>query len=244
MMDETGVDKAVVFSVPFAWSLPREDNYYNTNDYIAEMQRKYPDRLVGFACINPNYTGHAGLGMPNLAVKELERCVRELGLRGVKIHPENHSFPVDSLIGSGLMNTLAALQEETGRKIPVLSHGMTTIGAMPHQFGRLAGSYPDVPIIIAHGAGFQCLYFPSMQPVGEHDNLFVDTAMTTVDDSRLIGVAQMLGVPKIIFGSDHFFRGQKNLYRNFFHILEGAFPDAADRAMILGGNMAGILGCE
>jgi len=244
MMDEAAVDKAVVFSVPFAWSLPRKDNYYNTNDYVADMQDKYPDRLIGFACINPNYAGHKELGMPDLAVNELQRCVRELGLRGVKIHPENHCFPVDSLIDSELMAEVVSLQEETGRAIPILSHGMTTIGAMPHQFGRLAGSYPDVPVIIAHGAGFQCLYFPSMQPVQEHDNLFVDTAMTTVDDTRLVGVAQTLGLHKIIFGSDHFSRAQKNLYGNFFYILERAFPDPEERELIVGGNMSKILGYE
>lgn len=244
MMDDAGIDKAVVFSVPFAWSLPSKDNYYNTNDYIAEMQHKHPDRLIGFACINPNYVGNAGMGMPNLAVKELVRCIGELGLRGIKLHPENHSFPVDSLVGSELMDALADLQNGTGRKIPIVSHGMTTIGAMPHQFGRLAGAYPDVPIIIAHGAGFQNLYFPSMDPVREHDNLFVDTAMTTVDDCRLVGVAQTLGINKIIFGSDHFVRSHGNLYGNFLYILERAFPDPEDRARILGGNIADILECK
>jgi len=243
MMDEAGVDKAVVFSVPFAWSLPRKDNYYNTNDYVADMQNKYPDRLIGFACINPNYAGYKELDMPSLAANELQRCVRKLGLKGLKIHPENHSFPVDSLIGTELMAALAALQQETGQTIPILSHGMTTIGAMPHQFGRLAARYPEVKIIIAHGAGFQNLYFPSMEPVKEHDNLFVDTAMTTVDDTRLVGVAETLGVQKIIFGSDHFSRAQKNLYGNFFYILERAFPDPQEREMILGGNMGKILGC-
>jgi len=242
MMDEAGVDKAVVFATPFRWSLPREDNYYNTNDYIAEMQNKFPERLLGFACINPHYGGSKELAMPNLAAGELERCVKELGLRGIKMHPENHCFCVDAHIGGELMETLVRLQQEHKRKIPILSHAMTTMGATAYQFADLASRYPEVPIIMAHGAGFQNLYFPSMAPVKEHENLFVDTAMTTVDDSRLIGTARTLGVDKIVFGSDHFLRGQKNLYGNFFYILERAFPDPEERAQILGGNMAKILG--
>jgi len=244
MMDQAGVDRAIVFPTPFRWSLPRKDNYYNTNDYIGEMQNKYPDRLIGFACINPHYTGNKELGMPNLAVNELERCVKELGLKGVKIHPENHCFSVDTLVDSELMETLVRLQEEENRKIPILSHAMTTMGATPHQFGVLASKYPDVPIIIAHGAGFQNLYFPSTEPVKEHKNLFVDTAMTTVDDLRLIGVAKTVGIDKVVFGSDHFSRGQKNLYGNFFYILKRAFPDTKERKLILGGNMAKIFGCD
>jgi hypothetical protein len=148
---------------------------------------------------------------------------------------------VDSLVGGEMMEAVVALQMETGRRLPIVSHGMTTIGAMPDQFARLAGRHPEVTIIIAHGAGFQNLYFPSFEPLAEHDNLFVDTAMTTVDDGHLIGVADRLGVEKIIFGSDHFSSGQGNLYGNFQYVLERAFPDPADRALIMGGNMARIM---
>lgn len=231
-MDRAAVSKAAVFVTPFRWGIPGQADYYDTNDYIADMQHRHPDRLLGFACVNPHIA----------PARELGRCVNDLGLRGIKIHPENHCFAVDSLIGGELMEAVVSLQKETGRRIPVLSHGMTTIGAMPDQFARLAAKYPQVSIIIAHGAGFQNLYFPSIDVLAEHDNVFVDTAMTTVDDLHLLGVAERLGIKKIIFGTDHFARGQKNLYGNFQHLLERAFPDPADRATIMGGNMAGVLG--
>jgi len=242
MMDEAGVDKAVVFPCPSAWSLPDPENYYNTNDYIAEAQSRYPGRLVGFTCINPHHAGDHSMKMPDLAVREVRRCVTELGLRGLKLHPEQHCFTVSSLIGSALMETLVELQQQTGRKIPVLCHGMTTLGAMPEHFAMLASRYPSVPIIIAHGGGFQNLYFTSIGPIAEHDNLFVDLAMTTVDDSHLLAVADRIGVGKVLFGSDHFTRTQRNLYRNFLFMLEGAFPNAEDRQRILGGNAIQLLG--
>lgn len=143
MMDAAGVGKAVVFVTPFLWGLLGQADYHDTNDYIADVQREHPDRLIGFACVNP----HLAPG------RELERCVKELGLRGVKIHPENHCFAVDSLIGGEIMEAIVALQKETGVRIPILSHGMTTIGAMPDQFGRLAGSYPNVYPALAAGRG-------------------------------------------------------------------------------------------
>lgn len=242
MMDAAGVDRAVIFNHPWAWTLPRKDNYHNTNDYIADMQAKYPERLIGFACINPRYTGDPELGIPNLSVQELVRCVDELGLQGLKLHPENHCFPIDFLAGSEFMRTLSRLQKKKKRKIPILSHGMTTIGCMPDQFGTLAAAHPDVPIIIAHGAGFQNLYFPSYAPLKRHANLYADTAMTTIDDAHLRGVARSVGVEKIVFGSDHFSRDHGNLYGNFFYVLEHAFPDKKEREAILGGNLARIMG--
>lgn len=47
------------------------------NDDIAETVRKYPKRFVGL--------GTLPLQAPELAVRELDRCVRELGLAGVQI---------------------------------------------------------------------------------------------------------------------------------------------------------------
>jgi aminocarboxymuconate-semialdehyde decarboxylase len=48
-----------------------------TNDQIAEVCRAHPTRFVGLGSIPMN--------APDLAVKELERCVRELGMAGVQI---------------------------------------------------------------------------------------------------------------------------------------------------------------
>jgi predicted TIM-barrel fold metal-dependent hydrolase len=242
LMDAAGVEQAAVFPCPSVWSLPNPDNYYNTNDYVAEAQGRYPDRLIGFACLNPQYTGDTSTGMPNLAVREARRALVELGLCGVKLHPEVHCFTVGSLVGSELMETLAVIQSERGRPLPVLCHGMTTMGAMPEQFAALAGRYPSLPIIIAHGGGFQNLYFTSIAPVAQHAKLYVDLAMTTIDDLHLVNVARTIGIDKVLFGTDHFARPQTNLYRNFLFVLEGAFPDPEARAKVLGGNARRVLG--
>jgi len=47
------------------------------NDHIADVVRKYPKRFVGI--------GTVPMQSPDLAVKELERCVKELGMAGVEI---------------------------------------------------------------------------------------------------------------------------------------------------------------
>ena len=47
------------------------------NDHIAGIVDKYPDRFIGL--------GNLPMQAPDLAIKELERCVNELGLAGVQI---------------------------------------------------------------------------------------------------------------------------------------------------------------
>src|SRR2546423_596470 len=54
------------------------------NDELAAACRKYPDQFIGFAGIDP-WKGE-------LAIKELERSVKQLGLRGMKLHPGRQAF--------------------------------------------------------------------------------------------------------------------------------------------------------
>ena len=46
-MDENGIDKSVVFGFP--WK--EEKNYRMNNDYVIEAVKRFPDRLIGFACV-------------------------------------------------------------------------------------------------------------------------------------------------------------------------------------------------
>ena len=81
-MDAGSVDMAVV-----SLSAPGAEHFSpsvgsrvakQANDALAAAIDKYPDRLAGFASLAPRD--------PETAVKELERAVKELGLKGWKTH--------------------------------------------------------------------------------------------------------------------------------------------------------------
>ncbi|CAN5515663.1 amidohydrolase family protein [soil metagenome] len=80
--DATGVTMQVLSTVPVMfsyWAKPGDalDLSRFLNDHIAEVVRAHPTRFAGLGTIP--------LQEPELAAKELERCVRELGMRGVQI---------------------------------------------------------------------------------------------------------------------------------------------------------------
>ncbi|MCH8950374.1 MAG: amidohydrolase family protein, partial [Chloroflexi bacterium] len=54
------------------------------NDYIVELVQRYPKQFVGFGSVDP-WKGA-------IAVREADRCAEELGLLGLKFHPQQQQF--------------------------------------------------------------------------------------------------------------------------------------------------------
>ena len=81
-MDENGIDIQVLsLTIPGVEQLDPQIGTAlarNVNDALAEVIESYPDRFLGFASLAPQSPGEAAA--------ELERCVKELDLRGWKTH--------------------------------------------------------------------------------------------------------------------------------------------------------------
>jgi predicted TIM-barrel fold metal-dependent hydrolase len=83
-MDESGIDIAVLTANPVA----NLDQSRQWNDFCAGLVQSYPKRFVGFASV-PVLGGKP-------AMLELERAVRDLGLRGVHIWTQSDGRHLDS----------------------------------------------------------------------------------------------------------------------------------------------------
>lgn len=162
-MDAAGVDKSVVVAI----DAETISHYKVSNEEVAEAIKRYPDRLIGFASVDP----HKGV----LALDKLDHAVNDLGLRGLKIIPHLiELYPNDES-----MYPLYEKAQELG--IPVLFHSGTQFHSgtkikygQPIFFDDVAVDFPRLKIILAH-FGFPW-FAEAMAIVQRNENVYFNIA--------------------------------------------------------------------
>ncbi len=164
--DATGVHVQVLSTIPVLfsyWAKPQHtlEVARYLNDHIAEVVQRYPKRFVGLATVP--------LQDPELACKELERCVKELGMAGVEIgthingenlsEPKFHVFweTAQQLNACVFVHPWDMMGKETMPKywLPWLV-GMpaeTSRAICSMIFGGVFEKFPRLRVAFAHGGG-------------------------------------------------------------------------------------------
>ncbi len=135
------------------------------NDKVAEIMQQYPGRFIGFAGIEP----HKG----QAAIKEIDRCITELGMKGVALRPFMHDIRANDPKYSPIYARCEALG------VPVWIH--TSINWTLERrmdFGRpiylddVCINFPRLKVIAGHGG------WPWVNEMvalaWRHDNLYID----------------------------------------------------------------------
>jgi len=129
-MDKHGIDKACVNY----WAIQSDPD--TGNDYIAEFAKRYPDRIIGFACIIPRWY--------KTAVQEVERAAKQLNMKGLKLHPAANSYHANSPL------VFPVVEKAIELNLPMLFHSGHDEYSHPHNLGDLAKRYPKATIIMGH----------------------------------------------------------------------------------------------
>jgi len=231
IMDENRIDISV--AVGFPWK--SKELFRAHNDYLLEMNHKYPDRLKAMVCFNLSVDG---------AAEEFERCV-ENGASGAGELAFYNEKPDDQ----DIKNLDSIMKISKKRNLPVLIHANEPVGhTYPGKNGftpapaySLAKKYPDNRIVFAHWGGGLFFYnLMKRETEGVLKNIFVDTAASPfLYKPEIYRMAsEIFGSEKILFGSDYPLLKPSR----YFEEMQKSGISEKDIIRIKGGNAADLLG--
>ncbi len=188
------VDRAIVLGF--------KSRYLGTeipNHFVAEYVRRYSDKLIGFAGIDPTVPGWAD---------ELAIAQEELGLRGVVVSPPLQDFhPTDTRA----MRLYEACLE---RRMPVLFEHHHRNPAAKLEYARpvlldeIARELPDLPVVISQ-MGYPWVD-ETVVLLAKHRCVYADVAGLLPAPWRsynaLLAAFEQNVMDKLLFGSDYPYR--------------------------------------
>ncbi len=164
------------------------------NERIAELQDTYRGRLIGFGGIDVSNSAHD-------AVRETERCLTTLGLKGVFVEPGRAlgAMPDDPRL-DGIYEKCI----EHGAPVSIMSGpyaGPDIASSDPVYIDRVATRFPKLKIVCGHGC------YPYIQQIigvaYKHTNVFVspDMYMFAPGGRQYVEAANTSLREQTIFGS-------------------------------------------
>lgn len=218
LSDEAGVSKMVVHSPA---TTPHQVE--SINNFIIECKKKYPDRIIGFMTLHPDYEN---------INNEVERCIKA-GLKGVKIHPDFQEFMIDDIRAYHIYEAIAG-------RLPLLVHtgDYRYQWSKPSKMAKVMDDFPSMTVIGAHFGGWS--EWEDAAEVFKNKNIYVDTSSTMykLPLSHVKKLIEFYGADHVLFGTDYPMWDAKSE----LSYIEKLNLSLSDKELILHKNAERILG--
>ena len=224
-MEEAGVDLSLVLPV-----VTKPEQFVTINDFAARLNEKYQGksrRLFSFGGIHPDSPDYK---------REL-RTIYDLGLKGIKLHPDYQSTYFDDMKYMRILDYASELGlitiVHTGIDIGFPDHVRCT----PMMIRRVLDEVAPEKLVLAHYGGFKMWEEAGELIAGK--NVYLDTAylFDFIEDDLFLQILKKHGADRVLFATDSPWSGQKESLSH----LRGLSIPKEDLDKILGGNACELL---
>jgi predicted TIM-barrel fold metal-dependent hydrolase len=221
--DRLGIERVCVFmGYPFAED-PTPEELRRQNDQVVQALSHYHDRAFGFVYLS----GHH----PEASLRELDRCVRDGPMVGVKLWVARRASvaELDAIVGRAA-ELRAPILQHTWFKAVGNRPGEST----PLDLAELAKRHPDARLICGHTGGDWEL---GIRAIRASPNVVAETAGFDPTAGMVEMAVRELGPERVLFGSD---AGGRSFASQLAKVQGADVPDSA-RRLILGENLRRLL---
>jgi len=177
-----GISQFVILPVAI-----RPDRVHGINDFIVQRVAEN-DALIGFGTV------HAAMEGLNDEV----RRIMDMGLKGVKMHPDSQRFAIDDL-------RLFPVYEELRGRLPVLLH----MGdhrydySHPVKLRRILDLFPGLQVVAAHFGGYS-MYETACELLKDTDCVFdISSSLMFLPEGQAERYVNIYGAERLAFGTDY-----------------------------------------
>jgi hypothetical protein len=221
-MDQARVAQSLIC----AWQAPGKDMI--SNDEVAAFCAESGGRLVGVGSVN--------ISKPMQAVREIRRCVQELGFKAIRVLPWLAERPPTDRLFYPVYTACCEMD------VPFCTQIGHTGPLMPSEVGRpiyldqVALDFPDLVIVGGH------IGYPwteeAIAVATKHQNVYIDTSAYTVKryPPELVRYLKTNGRKKVMFGTNYPMITPAKALEG----LDSLGLDEETEALFLGGNAARV----
>jgi predicted TIM-barrel fold metal-dependent hydrolase len=251
-MDAAGIDKAVILPIDWGPSFHSRCSLEKMVSHAADCAKRYPQRLIPFAGIDPRR---------DRAADTLAAWLTSGVFKGLKLYPNCGFYPDDDCampIYEMCLEHDAPILFHTGHPLPLLDAKYSR----PEYFRRVVEAFPRLKVIFGH-AGAPHNWQEMLELVEASQEAVLELSVCLWHDSdqlqelqlvrRIADARDRVGIQRIVFGTDHV-SGARVRPPGFLETVARLFkrmPETAQRAgvrltheenaMIMGGNASRLL---
>lgn len=221
IMDEAGIDVACAFAPLLEGGEFEDPEFTTSNRAVYDVAQRYPDRVVGFCRVNPNYGPRA--------LDEMKRCHEEYGFRGLKLHPDWEFFYINGRPAHAVYERAA----EYGW--PVVLHTGYYPLSHPTPILSVAKAFPTVDFVLFHLS-----YRHTSDAIivaRQCPNVYLETSGNATAQA-IAEVLSSVGSSRLIYGSDIPYTTPDDVQRK---IRQQPLVADEDEELIFGGTMRRLL---
>ena len=221
--DRMGVERICLYmGFPFLTD-PTPKELRQQNDQVLQALAHYHDKAFGFVYASGKY--------PDESVREIDRCVKNGPMVGVKLWVARRAAEKD-------LDAIVARATEL--KAPILQHTwLKTTGNLmgestPQDLVELAKRHPKATLICGHSGGDWQL---GLRAIRETTSLYTETGGSDPTSGFVEFAVKELGADRVLYGSD---AGGRSFASQLAKV-QGADVDDNAKKKILGENLKRLL---
>ena len=218
---KNGVKHYIVFSVA---TTPKQ--VQSINSFIADTVKESGGLMTGLGSLHPDSDN----------IEEDLKHIKELGLKGVKLHPDFQKIAIDD-------ERCERIYELCSGEMPVLLH----TGDYRYDFSNpdrlipILEKYPELTVIGAHFGGWS-VWDEAVAKLSSYENFYVDcsSSFEWLTPERTGEIIRAYGADKVLFGTDFPMWGYEQELERFSAL--GLTEEETEK--ILYKNAVGIFGID